>query len=228
MLAVRRRLMRHFAIGAWFGVLFGQSPGLAFGASGGMLAAASRSEAGTLPLLAALGLGIAVAAAAVIAFLQLTSKGRNPLDYPEAEDQAEDGPFEPFHEAVTDYTIPLARIPGVSHPAESEADGEPMLCGVDGEFAGASFRVNGEDLLIGRDASTCQVVFPMEIGEVSRRHCTLRFDEETRTFVLEDLGSSNGTFLDGGERLQPGKRYTLRSGDRFALSGEKHRFEVRT
>ncbi|TJY40867.1 FHA domain-containing protein [Cohnella pontilimi] len=125
------------------------------------------------------------------------------------------------------YTIPLDIVGLKPASPEPEIAGEPRVCGVDGVFAGSCFRLTGGGVSIGRDPAACSVVFPVEIGEVSRRHCTLTFEESRRLFLLEDHGSSNGTYLPGGRRLEPGKRYELRSGERFSLSGSVHWFEVR-
>ena len=46
-------------------------------------------------------------------------------------------------------------------------------------------------------------------------------------FVIEDLGSTNGTFLDTGERLPPGQPRDLRSGERFYVGDLRNQFEVR-
>jgi hypothetical protein len=198
-------------------------------AAGTVEPASAHTGVGSLPLLAALGIGIAVAVGAVIAFLQMTAKGRdqrhssewNQVELASASEQQD-------QVESSNFTIPLGRVymepaPGPSEPAR---EGEPRLCGVEGEFAGACFRLNEQGLSIGRDPALCSIVFPLDIGEVSRRHCTLQFEEGSGIFVLEDHGSSNGTFLPGGERLEPGKRYQLHSGQRFALSGTVHWFEV--
>jgi hypothetical protein len=203
---------------------------------------------GTLPLLAALGLGIAIAAIAVIGFLHMTLKGRRFLDLSEEEasgaeaaDRTETNEVaslaagsseaggDPFDaEGVSaDRTMPIGRIPPPIGSADSVALDGPRLYGLGGEFAGASFRIRGQGLRMGRDPEMCQIVFPADSGEVSRRHCTVGFDEEARIFLLVDHGSSNGTFLNDGRRLEPGVPYRLLPGDRFALSGGKHWFEVR-
>ncbi|MFC5531503.1 FHA domain-containing protein [Cohnella yongneupensis] len=199
---------------------------------------------GTLPLLAALGLGIAVAIVAVIAFLQMTAKGKIiggqlRSDMNEDADMPGEPDAEPWNDeesgtefgydedTLTDYTIPITQILAQVAAAEPAQEGEPRLCGIEGEHAGASYRLMDRRLLIGRDAIQCGVVFPYEAGEVSRRHCTVRYNPETKMFLLEDHGSSNGTFLASGIRLEPGKQYELRDGDRFSLSGAAHSFEVK-
>jgi hypothetical protein len=49
------------------------------------------------------------------------------------------------------------------------------------------------EVVVGRDAASAQVVVPHQ--SVSSKHAKLGF--EHGRFVLEDLGSSNGTFVDG-------------------------------
>ncbi|MCD9020546.1 FHA domain-containing protein [Cohnella silvisoli] len=212
-------------------------------AAGSLETSASQVKVGTLPLLAALGVGIAVAVGAVIAFLQMTAKGKelNEHSAAAAEDNEpyEDMLNEEWHDEdtkpnseyednpLTDYTIPVTRL--LTHPdrAEAAVEGEPRLCGVEGEHAGSCYRILNRRLSFGRDPVQCAILFPHEAGEISRMHCTLRFIEDKRLFILEDHGSSNGTFLATGERLQPGIHYELRAGEQFSLSGNKHLFEVR-
>jgi len=68
-------------------------------------------------------------------------------------------------------------------------------------------------LSIGRDPA-CGLCLGQEPG-LSRRHAELRPDP-AGGWWLHDLGSRNGTFLEG-ERLEGGRR--LRPGDRFRLGG---------
>lgn len=247
---VKRRLIHGFAIAVASAASAVLVPAAAYGAAA-TRPLAMNTAVGTLPLLAALGIGIVVAVGAVIAFLQMTAKGKEPKRYAAEGNDPDD---EHEHDFVrneepeerrdeewavaehgredrewAEYTIPLRAVASDRESAESAAEAEdgPTLCGVEGELAGSSFRMNGSGLSIGRDPALCQVVFPLHVGEVSRKHCTLQFEKETQTFTLEDHGSSNGTFLSRGDRLEPGKRYPLRSGERFALSGNTHWFEVR-
>ncbi|MFB9277438.1 FHA domain-containing protein [Cohnella cellulosilytica] len=209
--------------------------------------AAAQMTPGTLPLLAGLGIGIAVAVLAVIAFLQLTAKGKLANDAAQTAEEDDDESFDDpdlsgwdeeeasaneeaeYHEehALTDYTIPMTRLLEPPAPAETAEGSEPMLCGIEGEHAGSCFRVLNRRLTIGRDPARCAILFPYEAVDISRVHCTLKYSQDTRVFVLEDKGSSNGTFLLSGERLKPGVKYELRSGERFSLSGDAHWFEVR-
>src|SRR5512138_2454427 len=74
-----------------------------------------------------------------------------------------------------------------------------------GPTPGAAFALEGDQMTIGRD-STNEIV--INDAEVSRRHSRLTF--QGGKYVLEDLGSTNGTFVNGqrlaGPRvLKPGE-----------------------
>ena len=106
----------------------------------------------------------------------------------------------------------------------------PVIIGIAGQYAGQVIDVNGGPLIIGRDPNRANLVFGPEVVGVSRVHCILSFDNLSQTFWLEEDSaqpSRNGTFLSQGEQLQPGRRYSLRSGERFYLSGPEIMFEVR-
>ena len=113
-----------------------------------------------------------------------------------------------------------------SPPRASVLVQRPVLKGVSGYFAGQTVELDQNYLSIGRDAKQCQLVFPSHLEEISRKHCTLRFDQSSQTFTIEDQ-SSNGTYLLSGERIPQGKVTQLRSGDRFYLSSQENLFEVR-
>lgn len=140
----------------------------------------------------------------------------------------------PSHDAVPndreaapalERTIPLAALPVEPAPASDRA--EPRLCGISGDFFGRHFRITDYPLVLGRDPAQCGLVFRTDAAEISRRHCSLSYHAEKGVFLLQDHGSSNGTFLRDGRRLEPNRIYELRPGDRFSLSGGRHWFEVR-
>jgi transcriptional regulator with GAF, ATPase, and Fis domain len=83
-----------------------------------------------------------------------------------------------------------------------------------GPLCGEAFPLDVERTTIGRDAAS-QLSIPDHL--VSRRHCAL--DAANGRFILRDLGSANGTFVNGipvGERnLEHGDR--IRVGDSVLL-----------
>ena len=67
-----------------------------------------------------------------------------------------------------------------------------------GPTPGAAFTLEGDQLNIGRD-STNEVA--INDAEISRRHARLTF--QGGKYVLEDLGSTNGTFVNGQRLAGP-------------------------
>jgi pSer/pThr/pTyr-binding forkhead associated (FHA) protein len=61
-------------------------------------------------------------------------------------------------------------------------------------------------------------------AKVSRRHARITFIDGK--YVLEDLGSTNGTFINRGKRLSPGARQPLNDGDEIIVGKTFLRFHV--
>lgn len=61
-------------------------------------------------------------------------------------------------------------------------------------------------------------------AKVSRRHARITFNEGT--YLLEDLGSTNGTFINRGKRLPKGTRQPLKDGDEIIVGKTFLRFYV--
>lgn len=98
--------------------------------------------------------------------------------------------------------------------------------GISGHFAGQSIELVDNQLVIGRDPRLAQLVYPQSQEDISRKHLTIRFDEKSNKFVLED-SSVNGTFLSSNQKLDSGKPYYLNSGERFYIADPKEVFELR-
>jgi hypothetical protein len=107
--------------------------------------------------------------------------------------------------------------------ADMLAGPHKVLRGVNGFYAGQAIPLDQTGCVIGRDGSVANLVVPS--NNVSKRHCQLRLDGGG-TLLLEDLWSSNGTFLATGERLAPNRAYTLRPGDRFFVADPENTFEI--
>ena len=78
-----------------------------------------------------------------------------------------------------------------------------------GPTPGVTFPLEGDQLIIGRDASNSVAI---NDAEISRKHSRLTF--QGGKYVLEDLGSTNGTFVNG-QRLAG--QVVLKPGDVVSL-----------
>ena len=87
--------------------------------------------------------------------------------------------------------------------------GQYQLVMRSGPTPGAIFPLEGDQLMIGRDSSNAVAISD---AEVSRRHSRLTF--QGGKYVLEDLGSTNGTFVNGQRLAGP---HVLKAGDVVAL-----------
>jgi hypothetical protein len=99
-----------------------------------------------------------------------------------------------------------------------------------GDAPGAEFRLTGEESIIGRwDADNG--VFPDvdldafdQDAKVSRRHARIR--RTNGGYVIEDLGSTNGTYVNRGRRLIPGNAEALNDGDEVIVGKTFLRFRI--
>lgn len=78
-----------------------------------------------------------------------------------------------------------------------------------GPTPGVTFPLDGEQLTIGRDSSNSVAI---NDAEVSRKHSRLSF--QGGKYVIEDLGSTNGTFVNGQRVAGP---VVLKAGDVVSL-----------
>jgi hypothetical protein len=110
-------------------------------------------------------------------------------------------------------------------PAGSAKVWFPALTALTGDLAGQKYYFNNQPLIIGRDPAQARVLYPVESDAISRKHCTISYDPASRMFVLED-SSSNGTFLENGQRLQQNLPYFLHHGSKFSISAKGDTFIV--
>ncbi|HLX45911.1 MAG TPA: FHA domain-containing protein [Bryobacteraceae bacterium] len=129
--------------------------------------------------------------------------------------------------ALTTRRMPVNRPPAPAYQPPVPIATKPAMRGLTGQYAGTSIPVELRPTILGRDQSVANLVFGAGSDSVSKRHCAIRWDAARGTFVLEDLGSTNGTFLATGERLTPGQPRELRPGDRFYVGDTRNQFEFR-
>ncbi len=145
-------------------------------------------------------------------------------------------PEPPRPASVTSVGIPPVNgdMPGVhsSMPPEAPAVGtmRAKLIVERGDTPGIEFRVTGSECTIGRwDADNG--IFPDvdldahdQEAKVSRRHARIRLMDGR--YMIEDLGSTNGTYVNRGRRLLPGNPHILNDGDEVIVGKTFMRFHV--
>ena len=122
----------------------------------------------------------------------------------------------------TEYSQePADDRPGVAHA---------MLLIERGDAPGTEFRLVNDESTIGRwDADNG--VFPdVDLdafdpdAKVSRRHARIRRSDGA--YSIEDLGSTNGTYINRGRRLLPGNAEPLNDGDEIIVGKTFLRFQI--
>ncbi len=101
----------------------------------------------------------------------------------------------------------------------------PMMriLSIGGALNGKKYEVSGS-VRIGRDASKCQIAYPVNTKGVSGVHCELTFDGNV--CYLKDLNSSYGTFRADGTKMIPNVPELIQSGTKFYLASPENAFEV--
>jgi DNA-binding response OmpR family regulator len=85
-----------------------------------------------------------------------------------------------------------------------------MLILREGQGVGTRWVIDRSDMIIGREED-CDIVLPSR--QISRNHARIR--RSGGRHILEDLGSKNGTFVNGQELTEP---YPLQDGDEIQIA----------
>lgn len=103
---------------------------------------------------------------------------------------------------------------------------KPMVYAMSPQLQGMKKELSERPILLGRAKAECAVIFPEGTPGISRRHCSLSWDAVSGNFILIDMQSAYGTYLQNGQRLNPGVAYYLKAGEGFYLGENKNMFRV--
>ena len=96
------------------------------------------------------------------------------------------------------------KAPAAGAKAEEKSAASPVLRSLSPQHGGMVVQLHHQQpVQIGRDSATCRLVYQDGTPGVSSHHCQVYYDEREKVFVVTDLNSTYGTFLAGGQRLQP-------------------------
>lgn len=136
---------------------------------------------------------------------------------------------------ATSIGIPIIAETPSEENSSLEEDDQPKKNGVHasliierGDSVGKEFALVSEESNIGRwDADNG--IFPdVDLdahdpeAKVSRRHARILY--KNNRFMIEDLGSTNGTYVNRGRRLLPGTSHLLNDGDEIIVGKTILRF----
>ena len=136
--------------------------------------------------------------------------------------------------SVTSFGLPEFERPGeavsVTADVALPAGAHASLVIERGDGPGTEFRLTNDESTIGRwDADNG--IFPdVDLdaldsdAKVSRRHA--RIIRNGASYFIEDLGSTNGTYVNRGRRLLPGNAQPLSDGDEVIVGKTFLRFQV--
>lgn len=126
---------------------------------------------------------------------------------------------------TNEYVAPSPEPAPSPRPSSAPFKGRQITnVGQASSLGGKSYPVQGK-VVIGRDPAKCQVVFPAKTPGISSAHCAVQ--EIAQGVVVTDLGSSYGTFLENGTKLEPNKPYTVPVGEAFYLASKDNGFRVK-
>ena len=114
--------------------------------------------------------------------------------------------------------------------AKSGAKPHARLVIEKGRSSGKQFMLSDVDSQIGRWDADAGIFPDVDLdtddpeAKVSRRHA--RITLSNGQYFLEDLGSTNGTFINRGKRMPPGQRQALCDGDEIIVGKTFLRFHI--
>lgn len=117
----------------------------------------------------------------------------------------------------------MVSVDEMYHNAANSA--EAVIQGVSGLLNGKTYMLTaGTPLIFGRRTEKCNVLFKNETKGISSIHCKIKW--YNGKVLIKDLGSTYGTWLNEGTRLEPNKYYELPDQGVFYLGSKENMFFI--
>lgn len=151
------------------------------------------------------------------------------MDVPQMRDER--GNPVPLTRAITpaERGAPWAGNQGAAashHAAPVAGAGGGSISGLSGMYAGQTLPLAaGDEMVIGRDNALCNLIVDQNAEKLSRKHCGIVYNPANASYQVTDY-STNGTFVDGRNRLVANMPTTLAPGTVIALGNRENRFKL--
>ena len=115
-------------------------------------------------------------------------------------------------------------------PVPPTSSGTASVQGMSGQFLGNKKLLSKEkDCIFGKDES-CTIRFSgADASKISHRHCRIHFSKTHQRYIVQDLGSTNGTIIVRGSHQQKVPKdsgIALRNGDLIYIVDKNNSFKV--
>ncbi len=134
---------------------------------------------------------------------------------------------EKFSGGYAEQPQPYQPTPVVTVPImQQQLPTEGIIRGILGEHEGEEIRVKaGDEIVLGCDASCCQIVFGESSANISMKHCSICFNAADNKYIVTDY-SKEGTFTGDERRLQPNTPALLFPGTVIFLGDKQNSFRL--
>jgi hypothetical protein len=146
------------------------------------------------------------------------------------EAEGQNGSHAPSRASQPEVARNAAAAANFSSSLNSGTRAHAMLVIERGRSVGKQFLLSDVESQIGRWDADGGIFPDVDLdaddpeAKVSRRHARITLRDEQ--YFVEDLGSTNGTFVNRGKRLFPGVRQALKDGDEIIVGKTFLRFHI--